>query len=313
MGRLSLAPALLLASCTAQDVPSTASLPVRQAAPLHDQCQTWDRTEQRPLLDPRADFGKIVTELISDEPIDPKLQKKLKKSEAEFREEAARQLKLVRDAGGYCALPVVEESSRDDLDFPDQRLGYALADMHQKAYDLIPDEDSTKLKWSVILGRADCSYGADKLRPDQEGVSPALLETYGKWLKLSQEVQGGLDTHTLKDNPKLAAQLLVERGTDLLAGVGDEEARVLREKWQKECAPSEQVGDPFTALQEEQFRGSYLLSKAVLQDSPAAQWTVSHLAGEGINADLGYNRDTYCGQVYKCESDGATKEYLSVQ
>lgn len=312
MGRPSLAPALLLAACTTQDVNSLAGLPARQE-PLHDQCQSWDRKEERPLLDVRADFGRIVTKTSSTEALDPKLQKKLKKSEATFREEGARQIKLVQDAGGYCALPVIDTTSSHDGEFSDNRLGNKLFDIHQKAYDVVPAEAPIRLDWSVNLDRADCSYGADELTLDTVGASPALLDTYGQWVNLSAELQGGFDTHKLKDNPKLAAQLLVQRGRDLLAEVDEGEASKLQTEWKVACAPTESADTPLTSLQEEQFLGSYLLSKAVLQDETAARWTVPYSAGEGIRTDLGYNRDQLCGQVYRCESKGAPKEYMSVQ
>lgn len=238
----------------------------------------------------------------------------------EFEAEAKRQVQAVSDAGGFCNLPLSVDLSvcaEYDGRCPDYRLGNklaALAEQKERRVDkLYPVKDGRREfglgAWSVELGRAEC----EAVKSDED--APYLEDEIDEFNALCAESQGGLLTDQLSQNPYALHQLLIRRGTEVVAHLSPLEESGARAAWVNYCSP-ESLPDAMTPLEEQQFLGSTFpmvtLHPIRYKDEEtnnwetAAFWTCPHPYDRyrGPVSFFGNNLDrNSCGQVTVCVAD----------
>jgi hypothetical protein len=252
-----------------------------------------------------GDFGKIDTETDIECLKGKELEKDPKYSSLlrRFRLEATRQIGKVKQANGYCSLPMKFPAAED------QRLGDSLLEISQELDNLMRDIGCTRsASFQVDLGRSMCQAVEaplvneySEIPIDKEGrVERALKPVVAKFNKTCNQAQGGDFSRGLLSTDRRAFDnLLLERGKALQASVSEGILKKAEDKWKSRCAEGQET--PLTSLQREQFLSSFLLADAILE------YGIFECTGVGDNyAGTWLYQDRVCGITTMCiQNDGA--------
>lgn len=245
---------------------------------------------------------------------------------SQFEEEARRQIKRVKDAGGFCNLP---KKFPDQTETGDDRLGTPLQDIVQRRNELLaarfPD---VQMYWSVDLGRAMCEAAQaptlfredliprNKWRGLRAAIEP-LARRFNQMCIAAFEGRS-LTTKPLKSDPLAVRRLLVRRGEAIAGALDRDGLSTIERLWREKCKPHQGPGDE--ALSDEEFAqllGSHLLMDEVVpsseyqgRDGCCASIYLDNRRGHAWRCEVGlldgfddnYWEDNkgYCGVVRRC-------------
>lgn len=218
-----------------------------------------------------------------------------------FRNEALKQYKIVKKAGGYCNVP-------ETLDAQDKRLGDELENITNKRDEFLTAAFGTKgeFNWSVDLRRAECEVVNEIEVRDELEISDRerekVVANVGRiaeaWNRYCAEMQDGYFEKKYAGEPMAAGMLIALRGWEINNSVLDTSG--LRKNWRRFCTPNE---DPEKLLEGEelvQFMASQVLARQVLYNSI---WTCPTDA----EVNSGFKFDE-CGRLKKCVPTGEVDE-----
>lgn len=214
-----------------------------------------------------------------------------------FKNEALRQYKIVKKAGGYCELP-------EKFDANDKRLGDELKNISEERDAFLIEAFGTKgdFNWSVDLRRAECEVvDGIEIRDELEisvKETGKLKANVGRvveaWNRYCAEMQDGYFEKKYATEPMAAGMLLTLRGWEINNSVFN--TSELRKEWRRVCTPDEDPEKTIEGEELEEFAASQVLARQVLSNSV---WTCP--TDEEVNKGFEFDE---CGRLKKCVPTG---------
>lgn len=216
-----------------------------------------------------------------------------------FKNEAVKQAEIIKEAGGYCAVPETFEGSKDT------RLGDKLGEVVKERNKFLVENFGAvgEFDWSVELKRAQCEVVEGvELRDDIEASDQEkknlelnVGEAAKAWNRYCAEAQGGYWDKKYSE-PMSAGMILTLRGWEINNSLDETSRSRLRSTWRKICTPNEDPEKTLDSEELEQFMASQVLAQAVLENS---RWTCP----AEVEVNNGFDLDN-CGRLNKCVPTG---------